>query len=184
MVVGMSGVRLVASPNKRARRGEETLRLVVIHGTWMRDDAAALARLCDPAAEVSCHYYITRSGEVIQLVDEREVAFHAGKSAWRDITGSVNGYSLGIEVANSGPFLEYPDGPPAGVEQGSVDWAAAERYSEAQYAALIGLLRDILRRNPGILPEAVVGHSEVAPGRKIHPGEHFDWKRIKDGLTG
>lgn len=175
--VGMAGVRRVASPNKRARRGEEELRLVVIHATWMAGDDKALARLCDPAAEVSCHYYISRAGEVIQLVDEAEVAFHAGKSVWQGIEG-VNGWSLGIELANSGPFGSYPDGPPVGVEQSGVDWGKVEAFSEAQYGALIGLLRDILRRHPQIRPAAVVGHEEVSVGRKIDPGGHFDWGRL------
>lgn len=173
--------RVLPSPNGRARRGDERLEFVVIHGTWMPDDAGALARLTDAAAEVSCHYYITRAGEIVQLVGEERVAFHAGKSKavasdGREIDG-LNGWSLGIELGNAGPFASPPD---AGMEAAvtSADWQRAEPYTEAQYAALIALLQDILARNPGISASRVLGHDAVSPGRKSDPGPLFDWPRL------
>lgn len=164
------------SPNRRARTGSERVRWVVVHGTWMVDDAAALERLCDPAAEVSSHYYIGREGAVTQLVAEADVAWHAGQSRWDGVEG-VNAWSIGIEVGNAGPFGGRA--PTAAQEAQITDaqWAAAEAYGEAQYGALAVLLQDILDRH-GLGPEAVLGHEEVAPGRKTDPGAHFDWARL------
>jgi N-acetylmuramoyl-L-alanine amidase len=173
------------SPNFRPRGPGERVRLVVVHGTWMAGDAAALARLCDAAAEVSCHYYISRAGEVTQLVSEADVAWHAGQSRWEidgEVVEGLNPFSLGIELANSGPFQAYPDGPPREVEAGPVDWTRAEPYTEAQYAALGALLGDILPRY-GLDARAVVGHDAVAPGRKRDPGAHFDWARVRRALA-
>lgn len=175
------------SPNGRARKPEEALRFVVVHGTWMGSDEAALERLCDPAAEVSAHYYIDRAGVVTQLVPEARVAWHAGVSRaeldGRMVEG-LNGWSIGIEVGNAGPFRGVP-GKAAEAEVSEEQWAAAEAYKDVQYVALVALLRDIIARNPGIGPARVLGHDEVAPGRKSDPGKHFDWARLVDaGVCG
>lgn len=177
--------RCLPSPNKRERKEGERLEFIIIHGTWMVGDEGALARLTDPVAEVSCHYYITRSGEVIQLVPEAEVAFHAGKSHAVNGMGwtveGLNGWSLGIEIANSGPFGAIPPTPQ---QEANPDWSKAEPYTVAQYDALTELLRDIMARHPEIVPERVLGHDAVSPGRKSDPGQHFDWQRlIEAGVT-
>lgn len=172
------------SPNFRKRKPGERLEFVVIHGTWMADDETALARLCDPAAEVSCHYYITRAGKVVQLVEEGKVAFHAGKSTARNSDGEVveglNGWSVGIELGNAGPFADRVPDVAAEAAVRDEDWAGAEPYTEAQYVALIGLLKDILARNAGISAARVLGHDAVSPGRKSDPGKHFDWRRLRN----
>jgi N-acetylmuramoyl-L-alanine amidase len=146
----------------------------------MAGDEGALARLTDPAAEVSCHYYICRNGEVIQLVPEAEVAFHAGKSRAVNAGGvevdGLNGWSLGIEIANSGPFGAVPPTPE---QEASPDWDKAEPYTLAQYDSVVALLRDILARHPLITPERVLGHDAVSPGRKSDPGRHFDWEFLE-----
>lgn len=171
--------RCLPSPNRRARKGDERLEFVVVHGTWMAGDEGALMRLCDPAAEVSCHYYVTREGEVIQLVPEQDVAWHAGKSHAVNSLGwnveGLNGWSLGIEVANSGPF---GDTVPTPAMEANPDWRLAEPYAEIQYERLAVLLADILRRHPAITRERVLGHDEVSPGRKSDPGPHFDWVKL------
>lgn len=167
----------MVSPNGRARAADDVWRYVILHGTWMAGDDAALARLTDPAAEVSCHYYISRSGEIIQLVGEDRVAWHAGKSAWQG-QEMLNGSALGVEIGNAGPF---PDGAPSPADEArpsAEQWAQAEPYTEAQYAALIALLQDILGRHPQIGVAGVLGHSEVSPGRKTDPGQHFDWDKL------
>lgn len=172
------------SPNGRERKADEWLEFVVVHGTWMLSDEDALARLCDPLAEVSCHYYITRAGKVVQLVGEERVAFHAGKSQAVDANGELreglNGWSLGIEIGNAGPFVE---GAPDALAEANLreeDWAKAEPYTEVQYVALIALLKDILARNKGISASRVLGHDAVSPGRKSDPGKHFDWQILRD----
>ena len=146
----------------------------------MAGDEGALSRLTDPEAEVSCHYYITRAGEIIQLVPEAEVAFHAGRSRAVNSEGvtvdGLNNWSLGIEIANSGPFL---GGVPTPDEEANPDWNECEPYTLAQYDAVIDLLRDIMLRHPLIIKERVLGHDVVAPGRKSDPGPHFDWSYLE-----
>ena len=173
------------SPNFRPRRPGEVVRLVVMHGTWMAGDASALARLCDAAAEVSCHYYIARDGVVTQLVREADVAWHAGKSQWQfgdEVVEGLNPLSLGIELGNSGPFMAFPDGPPPEVEA-TPDWLNFEPYTDAQYEALAALLSSVLVRYPQLTISDVVGHDAVSPGRKSDPGPHFDWLRLRRALV-
>ncbi len=131
---------------------------LVLHYTGMRTARAALERLCDPMAEVSAHYLITRGGTVWCLVPEAARAWHAGVSGWRGAT-ALNGCSIGIELVNPGH------------EFGYVGFAAA------QMRATIGLCAGILGRWP-IDPRRIVGHSDIAPDRKQDPGEKFPWPRL------
>ncbi len=143
------------SPNHGPRPGDGRVDMLVLHYTGMQDAASALARLCDAAAEVSAHYLVERTGIVHRLVDEDRRAWHAGRSWWQGET-DVNGRSIGIELENPGHDWGYLPFPPA------------------QMAALIELGRGIIGRHP-IPPDRVVGHSDIAPRRKIDPGELFDW---------
>ncbi len=132
--------------------------MLVLHYTGMESAALALARMCDPAAKVSAHYMIDEDGSVIRLVDEGERAWHAGVAGWRGVS-DINGRSVGIELANPGHAFGY------------------RPFPEPQMAALENLARDILSRHP-IEARNVLGHSDVAPGRKTDPGELFDWARL------
>ncbi|MEM6624059.1 MAG: N-acetylmuramoyl-L-alanine amidase [Pseudomonadota bacterium] len=152
------------SPNHGERRGVARPDMVVLHYTGMQTAEAALARLCDPGPEVSAHYLIAEDGRLWQLVDEARRAWHAGVSRWGAIT-DVNSHAIGIELANPGHHLGYPPFP------------------HPQIAVLEGLLAQILARW-SIPPGRVVGHEHVAPGRKIDPGERFDWARLaRQGLA-
>lgn len=142
------------SPNFGERRDGARVELVVLHYTAMATCAEALERLCDPAAEVSAHYLIDADGAVLSLVDEAARAWHAGAGEWRG-TGDVNSRSIGIELVNTG----------------------AEPFAEAQMAALERLLADLMDRH-ALPPEAVIGHSDMAPDRKGDPGGRFDWRRL------
>lgn len=148
------------SPNHGPRRDGARPDIVLLHGTAMATLEAARDRLCDPAAEVSCHWLIGRDGAVLRLVPETERAWHAGVSAWGAVE-DVNSRSIGIELDCPGPFR----GP------------AAPEYPAAQMAALLALL-DGIRARWGIPPERVLAHSDVAPGRKDDPGERFDWEAL------
>lgn len=141
------------SPNHGDRRGQR-VELIVLHYTGMPDCAGARARLCDPAAEVSAHYLISETGAVDPLVPEDRRAWHAGAGAWQG-REDVNSRSIGIELANPG------DRP----------------FPDAQMRALEALLRAVMARH-GLGPAAVIGHSDMAPGRKIDPGPRFDWRRL------
>ena len=133
----------------------------MLHHTAMPTAEAALARLCDPAAEVSAHYLIAEDGRVWRLVDEAERAWHAGAGRWGGAE-DVNSRSIGIELANAGPLDGFPPFP------------------EPQMAALEALLDGILARW-GIRPARVIAHSDMAPGRKADPGPKFDWRRLARG---
>lgn len=146
------------SPNHGPRAGDGRVDILVLHYTGMPDAAGALALLCDPAAEVSAHYLIERDGTVHRMVAEDRRAWHAGRSWWRGET-DVNSRSIGIELENPGH-----------------DWGYLP-FPEPQMAALETLAAGILARHP-IPPERVLGHSDVAPRRKIDPGERFDWRRL------
>lgn len=152
------------SPNRGERRGGALPDLVVIHHTAMASAAAALERLCDPAAAVSCHYLIGEDGRVWRLVPEAARAWHAGAGAWGAVE-DVNSRSIGIELANPGPLLGLPP------------------FAEAQMAALEGLLEQVMARWK-IPPARVIAHSDMAPGRKADPGPKFDWRRLaRRGLS-
>jgi N-acetylmuramoyl-L-alanine amidase len=142
------------SPNFGARRDGFSPSLIVLHYTAMENAAAALARLCDPAAEVSAHYLIGADGTLWQMVDEAARAWHAGAGSWAGC-GDVNSRSIGIELDNRG---DHP-------------------FSEPQMATLETLLPGIMARW-GIGPSGVIGHSDMAPGRKRDPGARFDWARL------
>jgi N-acetylmuramoyl-L-alanine amidase len=142
------------SPNFTARRGQARPSLVVLHATCMADHAAALVRLCDPASEVSAHYLIAPTGQVCALVPEEMRAWHAGAGGWRGV-GDMNSASIGIELTNTG----------------------TQPFAAPQMLALCRLL-DAIRGRWSMPPEAVIGHSDMAPGRKSDPGPRFDWRAL------
>ena len=148
--------RSAPSPNWNERA--LPISMVVLHYTEMKPVETAIARLTDPEAGVSAHYLITEEGEVVHLVDEDKRAWHAGASYWRGHP-DVNSASIGIELDHPGHALGYRD------------------FAEAQIEALIPLLARIVKRYD--IPRAnVVAHSDVAPARKIDPGELFPWERL------
>lgn len=121
----------------------------------MRGARAALERLCAPEHEVSAHYLIAADGTLWQLVDETMRAWHAGVGCW-DGAGDVNSRSVGIELDNAG---DHP-------------------FAAPQMAVLERLLGDIMARH-AMGPRGVIGHSDMAPGRKVDPGPRFDWARLE-----
>jgi N-acetylmuramoyl-L-alanine amidase len=151
------------SPN-HGERGSGPTDILLLHYTGMPDDAQALAWLCNPQSKVSSHYFVHADGRVLRLVPEDRRAWHAGASTWGG-EDDINSRSIGIEIANAG----HPGGLPP--------------YADAQIEAVIALCRGILERHP-IPPHRVLGHSDVAPGRKIDPGELFPWDRLATAGVG
>ncbi|RRH69364.1 N-acetylmuramoyl-L-alanine amidase [Falsigemmobacter faecalis] len=148
------------SPNFTARRGGLRPEFIILHYTGMTSCAAARARLCLAEAEVSAHWLISETGEAEALVAEDQRAWHAGAGSWRGLS-DLNSRSIGIELANP----------------------ATHPFPEPQMAALEDLLRGVMARWQ-IGPEGVIGHSDMAPGRKIDPGPRFDWLRLaRQGLA-
>ncbi len=169
----VSGARFAQSPNCDQRPPGCVPELIVVHGIslppgefggpWIEDlftnrlPAEAHPYFASIASlRVSAHLLVRRDGSVVQFVPLGLRAWHAGESQWRG-RERCNDYSIGIEV-------EGTDDRP---------------YEEAQYGSLAALVVEMLAAYPGIDPDAVVGHADVAPGRKTDPGPAFEWPRLK-----
>ena len=140
--------------------GERRPAYVILHHTTNDSADQALATLTSPFKQVSAHYLIGRDGRIIYLVDELKRAWHAGDSYWggnRDLNSS----SIGIELDNTGN----------------------EPFADAQISVLIDLLRDLTARW-NIPPANIIGHGDVAPGRKVDPSAYFPWRRLADAGFG
>lgn len=169
----LSGVQRCPSPNHDERPAETPIDLLVIHGIslppgrfggpWIAD---LFTNRLDPEAHpyfaeihqlrVSAHVLIRRDGEVVQFVPTTRRAWHAGLSCFAG-RERCNDYSIGIE-------LEGVDDAP---------------YEDAQYVRLVDVTAALRRAYPRITPERIVGHSDIAPGRKTDPGPAFDWARYR-----
>ncbi len=150
--------RIVPSPNFGQRAGGLGPSILLLHYTGMTSAEAAIKWLAAPQSQVSCHYVVDERGAVTQMVPEACRAWHAGQSSWLGVT-DINSSSIGIEIQNPGHDGGYPEFP------------------ENQMDAVEALCLDIVRRH-GIEARHVLAHSDVAPNRKIDPGEKFDWGRL------
>ncbi|TWF54389.1 N-acetylmuramoyl-L-alanine amidase [Neorhizobium alkalisoli] len=157
------GASVQPSPNHGERAGARRPDMILLHYTGMPSAEQALSWLCNPESQVSSHYFVHEDGRIVQLVEESRRAWHAGKSAWGGET-DINSCSIGIEIANAG----HPGGLPS--------------FPEKQIEAVVELCRDCGKRWD-IVPERVLGHSDVAPIRKVDPGENFPWQKLYlDGI--
>ena len=138
--------------------------MLLLHYTGMTTGEAALERLKDPTSEVSCHYLVFEDGVILQMVPESRRAWHAGQSEWSGTT-DINSQSIGIEIVNPGHAHGYRDFPPMQME------------------AVVALCRDLIARW-AIVPWRVLAHSDVAPQRKMDPGERFDWRLLANAGVG
>jgi N-acetylmuramoyl-L-alanine amidase len=153
-----AGAEIRVSPNFGPRVGVSAPDMIILHYTGMESGEGAEGWLCNPESEVSSHYLVHEDGRIVQMVRESDRAWHAGRSSWKGVS-DVNSRSVGIEIVNPGHFLGYPDFP------------------DAQIEAVIALCAGIRGRH-GIPAARVLAHSDVAPGRKIDPGEKFPWDRL------
>lgn len=158
MIVSPLADAFIPAANHEPRRNGRAVDMLLLHYTGMASAAAAFDLLVSADSGVSCHYLVDRDGRITQMVGEEERAWHAGVSVWEGETDS-NSRSIGIEIDNPGHSLGYIDFP------------------AVQMDAVIALCRDILRRH-AIPARHVLAHSDVAPGRKIDPGERFDWRLL------
>jgi N-acetylmuramoyl-L-alanine amidase len=152
------GAEVRVSPNFGQRRDGKRADAIILHYTGMETGKAAEAWLCNPESMVSAHYLVHEDGRVVQMVREADRAWHAGAGSWQGET-DMNSRSVGIEIVNPGHFLRYTD------------------FGDRQIEAVIDLCRGICLRQ-GVAPERVLAHSDIAPGRKIDPGEKFPWGRL------
>ncbi|MFW5660054.1 MAG: N-acetylmuramoyl-L-alanine amidase [Oceanicaulis sp.] len=150
------------SPNFNDRQADVSI--LVLHYTGMDDAEAAIDRLADPDAKVSSHYVVAEDGAVTRMVDEDKRAWHAGAGFWNGVE-DVNSASIGVEIVNGGHCYGLPEFP------------------RRQIDAVIALSDQIVARW-GIRPRDVIGHSDLAPERKLDPGERFPWARLADHGIG
>ena len=157
-------INLDLSPNySKKRRLKKDIKFVIIHYTGMQSEIESIQRLKNPKYKVSCHYLISRNGRIIQMVKEKNIAWHAGKSKWKQFK-NLNNYSIGIELVNKGHQFGY------------------QNFSNQQISSLIKLCKK-LKKKYLIKKENFLGHSDIAPLRKIDPGEKFPWKKLsKHGI--
>lgn len=153
---GSLGMEQRPSPN----HGERRPQYVILHHTTNSTAEQALATLTSTASEVSAHYLVGRDGRIYYLVDELRRAWHAGDSYWAG-NRDLNSASIGIELDNTGE----------------------EPFAEAQIEALIVLLRDITTRWR-MPPQNILGHGDVAPGRKTDPSVWFPWRQLAQAGLG
>ena len=134
------------SPNfDLPKRNYKKIKFIIIHYTGMKNEIRAIKRLCDSKSKVSSHYFIKNNGEVLNLVPDLYVAWHAGKSFWKKLT-SLNKYSIGIEINNPGHDNGY------------------KNFTEKQISSLLKLLKYLMKKYR-IKKQNILGHSDISPDR-------------------
>lgn len=156
-------IRTLKSPNVNDRAGGVTPSYIILHYTGTKTASEAEEIYMTPD-QVSPHYMIDYDGTITSYVPEDKRAWHAGKSYWRGIE-DMNSHSIGIEIVNPGHELFYRD------------------FTQAQMDALQTLCPAIMARH-NIKPANIIGHSDIAPGRKIDPGELLDWRTLARSNIG
>jgi len=153
------------SPNfNPIKRSAIQIKFIIFHYTGMKKESAAINRLTNIQSEVSSHYLIKNNGEIITLVPDLYIAWHAGKSSWGSFK-SLNKNSIGIEVTNPGHEFRYKE------------------FSKKQISALLKLSKFLIKKYK-ISHKNILGHSDVTPGRKKDPGEKFPWKYLSQNKIG
>ena len=158
-------LKISHSPNfSRKIRLKSSIKFVIIHYTGMQSEIESISRLKNTKYKVSCHYLINRKGLVTQMVKDNRVAWHAGKSKWKSYI-NLNANSIGIELVNKGHELGY------------------QNFSKIQIISLIKLCK-YLKKKYTIKSENFLGHSDIAPLRKLDPGEKFPWEKLSTFKLG
>ena len=146
------------------KRRKKNIKYIIFHYTGMKSDKLAIDKLTNFNSKVSCHYYIDKDGNLIQLVPDLYVAWHAGKSFWKK-DKLLNHSSIGIEISNPGHDHTYKD------------------YNTRQIRCLVKISKILIKKYK-IKKKNILGHSDIAPLRKKDPGEKFPWKFIANKQIG
>ena len=153
------------SPNfENKKRKYKQIKFLIFHYTGMKSESAAISRLTNIKSKVSSHYLIKNNGEIITFVPDLYIAWHEGISFWKNFE-FLNKNSIGIEISNPGHNFDY------------------KRFSKKQIKAIL-LLSKFLIKKYQILPENILGHSDIAPNRKKDPGEKFPWEYLFKNKIG
>ena len=156
--------KIFKSPNYSLKRRSSNIKYIIIHYTGMQSESESIDRLTHKNSKVSAHYLINKKGDLIKMVEEKNVAWHSGKSRWKNIV-NLNSQSIGIELVNKGHRFGY------------------ESFSKNQINKLILLCRILIKKYK-IKKTNILGHSDIAPLRKIDPGEKFPWELLAKKKIG
>ena len=153
------------SPNfNPKKRNSKKIKFIIFHYTGMKSESGALKRLTDIQSQVSSHYLIKNNGEIIKIVPDLFIAWHAGESSWKNYN-SLNQNSIGIEITNPGHEYGY------------------KNFTKKQITALLKLSKFLIKKYK-ISPKNILGHSDIAVLRKKDPGEKFPWKYLSKNRIG
>jgi len=147
------------SPNfNLKKRNLKQIKFIIFHYTGMKKETEAIKKLTDSKSDVSSHYLIKNNGQIILMVPDLYVAWHAGSSYWKNYK-SLNKNSIGIEISNSGHDFNY------------------KKFSKQQIRSILKLSKFLIKKYK-ISKKNILGHSDIAPTRKKDPGEKFPWKYL------
>ena len=153
------------SPNfNPIKRRLNQIKFIIFHYTGMKSESAAIKKLTSSNSEVSSHYLVKNNGEIVVLVPDRYIAWHAGVSSWKN-DKLLNKNSIGIEISNPGHGFGY------------------SKFSRSQILSIIKLSKFLIKKYK-IRSKNILGHSDIAPSRKKDPGEKFPWKRLSQCKIG
>ena len=153
------------SPNfNPKKRSSKQIKFIIFHYTGMKSESDALKRLTDIQSEVSCHYLIKNNGEIVKIVPDLYIAWHAGESSWKNYK-SLNQNSIGIEITNPGHKHGY------------------KNFTKKQIIALLKLSKFLIKKYK-VGPKNILGHSDIAVLRKKDPGEKFPWEYLSKNKIG
>jgi len=147
------------SPNFNSiKRRKKQIKFLIFHYTGMTRETDAIKRLTSVKSQVSSHYLIKKNGDILVLVPDLYIAWHAGMSSWKNFK-SLNNSSIGVEISNPGHRYKY------------------KNFSTTQIKSILKLSKDLLKKYK-IKPQNILGHSDIAPKRKKDPGEKFPWELL------
>jgi len=146
------------------KRTFQQIKFIIFHYTGMKKESEAMSRLTNIQSEVSCHYLIKKNGEIVKIVPDLYIAWHAGKSSWGS-SKSLNQNSIGIEITNPGHAFIY------------------KKFSKKQISSLLKISKFLIKKYK-ISHNNILGHSDIAPERKKDPGEKFPWEYLSKNRIG
>ena len=155
----------IYSPNfDRKKRLANSIKIIVIHYTGMQSERESIIKLCNRRSKVSSHFLINQNGKVYRMVQDNKIAWHAGKSCWKNYK-NLNKNSIGIELVNKGHQFGYTN------------------FTKKQILSLVKICKILIKRYK-IKKNNIIGHSDIAPLRKVDPGEKFPWEHLAKKKIG
>ena len=146
------------------KRKSSNVKFIIFHYTGMKKEIDAINKLTNEESKVSSHYFIKKNGEILTLVPDLYISWHAGISNWKKFK-SINKYSIGIEISNMGYNYKY------------------NNFNKKQIKSIVRLSNFLIRKYK-IKSKFILGHSDISPDRKIDPGEKFPWKYLAKKKIG